>query len=204
VSSLCGWDDFLDRHYVEAAAKLPDLIPVSSAAGASLVEAGKDRESLPYLERAERLDRYFTLAWFHHGRALLKLGDRDHAVAAFAEALETQPVTVFAEGWDSQVYAEAQRRAVADLDAMPSSLSQDSRTRYRFNELRAFLAANPTPPAGEFRVPYSEITDGDVTRSTSLLIFHRLEPASATSTIYVMLPKPDFYIPPGIGYLRLR
>ena len=106
--------------------------------------------------------------------------------------------------WDAQVYAESQRRGVASLDAMRGALSADSRTQYRFNELRAFLAANPTPPTGEFRVPYSEITDGDLTRSTSLLIFRRVEPASSTSTIYVMLPKPDFYIPPGIGYLRLR
>jgi hypothetical protein len=204
LGSLCGWEDFLDHRYVEAAAKLPNLIPASSAAGASLVEAGNAREALPHIERAERLDPYFTLAWFHHGRALLKLGDRDHAVAMFSQALLTQPVTVFAEAWDPEVYAQAQRTAVADLDVMRGSLSVDSRTQYRCNELRAFLAANPTPPPGEFRVPYSEITDGDLARSTSLLIFHRLVPASATSTIYVMLPKPDFYIPPGIGYLRLR
>ncbi len=204
LTSLCGWDDFLAGRYVAAAAKLPDLIPVSSAAGASAVETARYGEALPYLERAERLDRYFTLAWFHHGRTLLALGDRDHAVAMFAQALLTQPVTVFAEGWDPEVYTQAQRRAVADLDAMRGALSGDSRTQHRYNELRAFLAANPAPPAGEFRVPYSEITDADLTRSTSLLVFRRLEPASVTSTIYVMLPKPDFYIPPGIGYLRLR
>ena len=209
VASLCGWDDFLEHRHVQAAAKLPDLIPVSSAAGASLVEAGlvesgKYREAIPYLERAERLDRYYTLAWFHHGRALLALGDRDRAATTFAQALLTQPVTVFAENWDAQVYAQAQRRAVADLDAMRISLSADSRTQYRYNELHAFLTANPTPPAGEFRVPYSEITDASWTRSTSLLIFRRLETPSFTSTIYVSLPQPDFYIPPGIGYLKLR
>jgi len=203
-TSFCGWDDFLAGSYVSAAAKLPDLIPISSAAGASAVETGRYREAIPYLERAERLDRYFTLAWFHHGRALLALGDRARATAMFAQALLTQPVTVFAEGWDAEMYAHAQSRAVADLDAMRSTLSGDSRTQYRYNELRAFLAANPAPPAGEFRVPYSEITDADLTRSTSLLVFRRLEPPTSTSTIYVGLPKPDFYIPPGIGYLRLR
>jgi O-antigen ligase len=40
-TSLCGWDDFLGKEYVVAAAQLPDLIPISSAAGASLTEAGK-------------------------------------------------------------------------------------------------------------------------------------------------------------------
>jgi hypothetical protein len=204
VASLCGWDDFLGHRYVQASAKLADLIPVSSAAGASLVEAAQYREAIPYLERAERLDRYYTLAWFHHGRALLAVGDRDHAATAFAQALLTQPVTVFAENWDRDVYAQAQRQAVADLDTMRISLSTDSRTQYRYNELHAFLAANPTPPAGEFRAPYSEITDANWTRSTSLLIFRRLEQPSFTSTVYVMLPNPDFYIPPGIGYLRLR
>jgi len=204
VASMCGWDDFVDARYTDAAARLPDLIPLSAAAGAWDVDQRKYGEAIPYLERAEKLDPYFTLAWFHHGRALGLLGDRDGAADAFAQAMLTHPATIFAEGWGAALYSAAQQRAIAKLDGLHAKLSPDARTEYRFKELRAFLGANPTPPPGEFRVPYSEITDADFASSTSLLVFHRPAPAKTTSTIYVMLPRPDFYIPPGIGYLRLR
>jgi hypothetical protein len=204
ISTTCGWDDFLAGRYTVAAGKLPDLIPLSAAAGAAAVEAGQYREAIPYLEHDERLDGYFALAWFHHGRALLQLGDRDGAVAKFAQGMLTQPVTIFAENWDPEIYAQAQRRAVADLEALSGRLSRDERTQYRYRELHAFLANNPTPPKAEFRVPYSEITDANLPSSTSLLVFRRPQQPKFTSTIYVMLPRPDFYIPPGIGYLRLR
>ena len=188
VTSTCGWENF-------DAARLPDLIPISSAEGARLLDAG-------LLQRATQLDPYFTLAWYHLGRARMAKGDRAGAVTAFAESMLVQPVTVFAEGWDGGVYADAQQQALVRLNGIP--VASDARTKHRYEELHAFLAANPTLPRGIFRRPYSEITDEGLERSTSLLVFHRLEPPKYTSTINIALARPDFYIPPGIGYLRLK
>jgi hypothetical protein len=187
-TSTCGWEDF-------DADRLPDLIPLSSADGAQHLDVRR-------LEHATQLDPYFTLAWYHLGRARAAKGDHSGAVAAFAESMLVQPVTVFAEDWDAGIYAEAQQRALKELAAIP--IAADARTAHRYEELRAFLAANPTPPQGTFRRPYSEITDQGLERSTSLLVFHREEEPKYTSTISVVLPTADFYIPPGIGYLRLK
>ena len=203
IQSTCGWGDFESGNYVAAAARLPDLIPVSAAAGSTLLDAGKAAEAIPYLERATRLDRYFTLAHYHLGRARLETGNRTGAVEAFAQGLLAQPVTVFADGWDAEIYRESMRRALGQLGTMPPA--DDPRTRHRFAELRAFLRANQdAPPAGTYRRVYSEITDADLDHNTSLQVFRRVGAPKYTSGIVVALPKPDFYIPPGIGYLPLK
>ena len=110
------------------------------------------------------------------------------------------PVTVFAEGWDVELYAEARDIALRRLEAIRARLADDERTAYRFRELQAFIQANPMPPQGIYSRDYSEITGP----STDLLVFHQLAPTRYTSTIHVLLPTPGFYIPPGIGYLKLR
>lgn len=200
LQSTCGWEDFEKGNYAAAAARLPDLIPVSAAAGSTLLDSGKAAEAIPHLERAARLDRYFTLAHFHLGRARLATGNRGAAVEAFAQALLAQPVTVFADGWDVDIYRQAMRRALSQLGTMPPA--DDPRTRHRFAELRAFLVANQeAPPVGSYRRVYSEITDTDLDHNTSLQVFRRVGAPKYTSGIVVALPKPDFYIPPGIGYL---
>ncbi len=200
IQSTCGWEDFEKGNYTAAAARIPDLIPVSAAAGASLLESAKAAEAIPHLERATQLDRYFTLAHYHLGRARLAVGNRGAAVEAFAQGLLAQPVTVFADGWEVDIYRQAMRRALSQLGAMPPA--EDPRTRHRFAELRAFLRANQeAPPVGSYRRVYSEITDGDLDHNTSLQVFRHVGAPKYTSGIVVSLPQPDFYIPPGIGFL---
>lgn len=194
--SVCGWEDFEKGNYVAAAEKMPDLIPVSAAAGASL--AATPARAIPYLERAVRLDPYFTLAHYHLGRALVATGR--NGIDAFADGMLAQPVTVFADSWDPEVYRRSIRRAIQKLGRPPSD---DPRTRHRFEELSAFLRANQdAPPVGTYRRVYSEITDGDLDHSISLQVFRRVGETKYTSPVVVMMPTPTFYIPPGIGYLR--
>jgi O-antigen ligase len=200
LNSMCGWDQFKSGDYLAAAARLPDMIPVSSTAGAALAESGRYRDALPHLERAARLDPFFTLAHFHLGRARLARDDRRGAEEAFAAALLAQPVTVFADGWDRPVYVAAVRRALQQLDAYHPP---DDRSRHRKRELQDFLAANAaSPPHGIYPRVFSEITDADLAHNTSLLVFRKVGPPQHTSGITVRLPEPGFYIPPGAGYLR--
>lgn len=200
--SRCGWDDFERGRYAQAAQRLPDLIPVSAAAGAALLQAGQPQSAIPHLVRAAELDSYFTLAHYHLGRARELAGDRQGAVEAYSRALLVQPVTLFAEGWDPVVYRDAVRGALRQLQSLSAGLRFDERTRHRHAELRAFLAANAEAvPAGAHRRTFYEITDADLAHNTGLLVFRRVGAAKYTSGVTVLLPKPDFYIPPGIGYL---
>lgn len=198
--SDCGWDSFLDSEYVQAADKLPNVIPAQSPAGVELLQKGEVESSIRYVKRATQLDPYFTLAWFHLGRAQERSGRRAEAVTAYTQAILTHPITIFAEGWNPVLYAEAQKRALATLES--SRFSNDAVTQHRYRELHDFLAANPSLPAGTFPDQYAEIADGRVDLSVSLLVFHRLAAPRYTSAINVLLPTRGFYIPPGLGYLR--
>ncbi len=203
IPAICGWDEFERGDYVAAAQRLPDLIPVSAAAGAEVLAAGSAAGAVPHLERAVQLDMWFTPAWFHLGRARLALGDRRRAEEAFSRALLAKPITLYAEGWDAEIYRESVRKAIELLDAMSARVEFDARTKHRHGELRGFLDANRnSPPVGSYRRDFAEITDADLAHNVSLLIFHRLGSPKYTSAITVLLPQPDPYIPPGVGYLR--
>ena len=104
------------RFYLEAAAQMPNIIPVAAQAGSSLAQAGRYSDALPWLERTVALDYYFTLAHFHLGRARLRTGDRAGAIEAFSSALLIQPATLLAEDWlyppERDVYSESLERAL--------------------------------------------------------------------------------------------
>ena len=130
------------RFYLEAAAQMPNIIPVAAQAGSSLAQAGRYSDALPWLERAAALDYYFTLAHFHLGRARLRTGDRSGAIEAFSTALLIQPATVLAEDWlrepERNVYSESLESALDRLYEL-ATLYPESGPWRRWNELGAYL-----------------------------------------------------------------
>jgi len=79
------------RVLAQAADRFPDNLLINSAAGASLVLAGKPAEALPCLERSERLDPRGAATKFYLAAAFQALGRNREAAEKRAEAIRLDP-----------------------------------------------------------------------------------------------------------------
>jgi tetratricopeptide (TPR) repeat protein len=79
------------RVLAQAADRFPDNLLINSAAGASLVLAGKPAEALPCLERSERLEPRGAATKFYLAAALQALGRNREAAEKRAEAIRLDP-----------------------------------------------------------------------------------------------------------------
>ena len=193
------------RFYLEAAKRMPNLIPVAAQAGSSLMQAGWYSDALPWLERATELDYYFTLAHFHLGRARLRTGNRTGAIEAFSTALLVQPATVMAEDWlrspEREVYSESLERALDRLYEL-AAFHPESGPRRRWNELGAYLIGRRNQlPAGLYRVLFFELVDRDLTVNHSLIVFRRAASPLRVAPVVLLSPTPNPRPPAGLGVI---
>ena len=199
------------RFYLEAAKRMPNLIPVAAQAGSSLMQAGRYSDALPWLERATELDYYFTLAHFHLGRARLRTGDRTGAIEAFSTALLVQPATVTAEDWlrspEREVYSESLERALDRLYELAAFHPEsgpwpESGPRRRWNELGDYLIGRRNQlPAGLYRVLFFELVDRDLTVNHSLIVFRRAASPLRVAPVVLLSPTPNPRPPAGLGVI---
>ena len=96
-----GGDKKLGRllHDGEATENLEEEVERLVIAGDELSRTGKPREALTILEMALRLRKHDPQVWFTKGVCLLKLGDREGALAAIAHAAELKPDMV--QAWNN-------------------------------------------------------------------------------------------------------
>ncbi len=193
------------RFYLEAAAQMPNIIPVAAQAGSSLTQAGRYSDALPWLERAAALDYYFTLAHFHLGRARLRTGDRSGAIEAFSTALLVQPVTVLAEDWldapECDVYSESLERALDRLYEL-AAFHPESGPWRRWNELGAYLVGRRNQlPAGPYSVLFFELLDSDLAVNHSLIVFRRAAAPLRVAPVVLLSPTPNPQPPAGLGVI---
>ena len=191
------------RLYLDAATQMPNLIPLATQAGSSLVQAGRYSDALPWLERAAALDYYFTLAHFHLGRARLRTGDRAGAIEAFSTALLVQPATVMAEDWlrqpERDVYSESLERALGSLYELAAFYPESGPWR-RWNELGAYLIGRRNQlPTGPYRVLFFELLDRDLTVNHSLIVFRRTASPLRIAPVVLLSPTPNPRPPAGLG-----
>ncbi len=199
----CGFYAFQAGSYVEAAERMPDMVPMAAQAGSSLLDAGQYRRSRTWLERAAALDYYHALAHFHLGRARLRTGDRAGAIEAFSTALLVQPVTVFAEAWreppERDVYADSLERAIDKLYELAAFYPRSGPLR-RWNELGSYLVGRRNLlPQGPHRVLFFEWMDRDLSVNHSLIVFRRAAPPVRVSPLVLLTPTPTPRPPAGIG-----
>ena len=182
---------------------MPNLIPLATQAGSSLVQAGRYSDALPWLERAAALDYYFTLAHFHLGRTRLRTGDRAGAIEAFSTALLVQPATVMAEDWLQQperdVYSESLERALESLYELAAFYPESGPWR-RWNELGAYLIGRRNQlPTGPYRVLFFELLDRDLTVNHSLIVFRRTASPLRVAPVVLLSLTPNPRPPAGLG-----
>ena len=199
------------RFYLEAAAQMPNVIPVAAQAGSNLTQAGRYSDALPWLERAAALDYYFTLAHFHLGRARLRTGDRAGAIEAFSTALLIQPATVLAEDWlyppERDVYSESLERALDRLYELAAFYPKsgpwpESGLWRRWNELGAYLTGRRNQlPAGLYRVVFFELLDRDLAVNHSLIVFRRAAAPLRVAPVVLLSPTPNPQPPAGLGVI---
>jgi predicted Zn-dependent protease len=79
------------RVLAQAADRFPDNLLINSAAGASLVLAGKPAKALPCLERSERLEPRGATTKFYLAAAFQALGRNREAAEKRAEAIRLDP-----------------------------------------------------------------------------------------------------------------
>ena len=193
------------RFYLEAAAQMPNIIPVAAQAGSSLAQAGRYSDALPWLERAAALDYYFTLAHFHLGRARLRTGDRSGAIEAFSTALLIQPATVLAEDWlrepERNVYSESLESALDRLYEL-ATLYPESGPWRRWNELGAYLTGRHNQlPTGLYRVLFFELLDRDLAVNHSLIVFRRTATPLRVAPVVLLSSTPTPRPPAGLGVI---
>ena len=198
------------RFYLEAAAQMPNIIPVAAQAGSNLTQAGRYSDALPWLERAAALDYYFTLAHFHLGRARLRTGDRAGAIEAFSTALLIQPATVLAEDWlyspERDVYSESLERALDRLYELAAFYPESGPWR-RWNELGAYLSGRRNLsqegelPGGPYRVLFFELLDRDLAVNHSLIVFRRTAAPLRVAPVVLLSPTPNPQPPAGLGVI---
>lgn len=187
--------------YRQAAEQMPNVLPAAEQAGFVMLRTSP-RAAIPWLERAAALDSYFTLAHFHVGRARLRAGDREGAVASFATSFLVQPATVYADAWNAsperEVYSASIERAIDRLFDMAARYPNSGPQR-KWNELGTFLIGRrDVLPGGSYQVELFE----QPAPNASIIAFRRAAYPLRAAPIVLRLETPVPHHPAGIGSIR--